>query len=308
MVPRVRFPEWNKTNIKITDWNPSNNQLTIEVEVEANKISLNKVYSQPYLQNNFKNPLPKKEIDFVKQGEKAVFKHVFNIKPNTNEWLEMDIRALPDIIGLKVLIRSEYVNKPTMIEILEAEADQIKSPMFIGTSMPLLVREDIALGVTPEIAFTPTFKHDNTSYYIWVPLDCAENKTTNSAIKLFREAIETKNLKSIEATGQNLLKRFKTDKKTIVFKKSKGDNFAIPTKIALEMLNTDIICIKAILSGNTENLENLYKNMKPSYTKAFIAYNLFSIFKAKKEEEKAKIYKKEALDQQPAWPLLKNEN
>ena len=116
MVPRVKFPEWNKTSIKITEWNPAKNQLTIQVEIEANKIPLNKVYSQPYLQKNFKKPLAKKEVNFVKQGDKAIFSHVFEVKPNTDEWLEMDIRALPDIAGLKILIRSEHINNQFLQE------------------------------------------------------------------------------------------------------------------------------------------------------------------------------------------------
>ena len=161
--------------------------------------------------------------------------------------------------------------------------------------------------MTPEIAFTPTFAHNDMNYYIWMPLDSAESQTTNSAIKFFREAINSKNLKNIEATGQNLLKRFQTEKRTIVFKKANGDNFAIPTKIALEMLNADLTSIKAILSNNTDELETIYNKMKPCYTKAFIAFNLHSLFKSKKNEAKANIYKKEALEQQPAWPLLINE-
>ena len=30
MVPRVKFPEWNKTDIKIADWNPAKGILTIK--------------------------------------------------------------------------------------------------------------------------------------------------------------------------------------------------------------------------------------------------------------------------------------
>ncbi len=306
MVPRVRFPEWNKTEIKITDWNPSKGILTITVEVEANRIPIEKVYSQPYLQSNFNKILSKFEKDNIKQNEKAVFVHKLNIKSNTSNWLEMDVRAKPDVAGLKLLIRNEYVNRPTMREILESEANQIKSPIFIGTSMPLLVRDDIALSVTPEIAYVPSFEYNNQKMYVWMPLDSAESQTTNSAIKLFREAISKKDLKNIEATGQNLIKRFNTENRNIVFKKANGDNFAIPTKVAIEMLETDIKSIKAALSNNLEELENYYNSMNPCYSKAFVAYNLYSLYKSSNKEKSAK-YKKEALSEQPAWPLLISE-
>ena len=303
MLPRVKFPEWNKTTIKITDWNPVKGILTITVQIEANKIPIEKAYSQPYLQSNFNMMLSKYEKDNIKQGDKATFVHKLNIKSNTNNWLEMDVRAKPDITGLKLLVRSEHINNPAMREILEAEADNINAPIFIGTSMPILVRDDIAMAVTPEIAFTPTFNHNQKTYYVWMPLDSAESQTTNSAVKIFREAVAEKNLRNIEAAGQNLIKRFDTDKRTIVFKKSNGDNFAIPTQIAKDMLSADLACLKAVLSDNSEELEKTYQAMKPSYSKAFVAYNLYALLKDK-DKDKAEKYRKEALSQQPACPLL----
>lgn len=303
MLPRVKFPEWNKTSIKITDWDPLKGILTLTVTVEANKIPLEKVSSQPYLQSNFNMMLSKYEKENIKQGDKVTFVHKLNIKSNTHNWLELDLRAKPDITGLKLLIRSEHKENPIMRDILEAEADQIKAPIFIGTSMPILVRDDIAMSVTPEIAFTPTFIHNKTRYYIWMPLDSSESQTTNSAVKIFRESVEEKNLRNIEAAGQNLLKRFDTDKRTIVFKKENGDNFAIPTKVARDMLSANIACLKAILTDNPEELEKTYRAMNPSYSKAFIAYNLYALLKTK-NKDKAEKYKNEALQQQPAWPLL----
>ncbi len=307
MTPRIRFPEWNKTNIKITDWDPIKGILTITVVIEANRIPIEKAYSQPYLQSNFNKVIPKIEKENIKQGDKAVFTHRLNIKSNTTNWVEMDIRAMPDIAGLKVLLRSEYADNPAMRDILEMESDQIKNPVFIGTSMPILVRDDIALNVTPEIAFVPSFIHNNQKYYIWLPLDTAESKTTNSAIKIFKTALEGKDLKKIEAAGQNLIERFNTEKRTIVFKRGKGDNFAIPTKVALEMLRANIVSLKAILNNNTDELEKFYSEMKPCYTKGFIAYNLYALFKSAGNTAKASKYKNEALTEKPAWPLLKND-
>ncbi len=324
MVPRVKFPEWNKTNIIISDWDPIKGILTITVEIEANKIPIEKCYSQPYLQSNFNKLLSKYEKENIKQGEKAVFTHKLNIKNNSENWLEMDVRAKPDIAGMKLLIRSEHANNPAMREILEAEANNIKSPVFIGTSMPILTRDDIALSATPELAFTPTFIYDGTKYYIWTPLETADNKTTNAAIKLFLESVKEKDVKKIEATCQNLIKRFDTDKRSIVVKKKaepgtsnkqsseKGKSsanqirFAIPTKTVLEFLKTDLVCMKAILNKNPEELESAYKEMEPGYHKAFTAYNLYALFKSLKKDEKAEIYKKEALKELPAWPILKN--
>ncbi len=308
MVPRVKFPEWHNSSIKITDWDPSKGILTVTVQIEANKIPIKMAYSQPYLQSEFNKLLPKYEKKDIKQGEKAVFTHKLKIKNNSTNWLEMDVRALPDVPALKLLVRSEYADRPAMREIMDAEADNIKSPLFIGTSMPILVRDDIALSVTPELAFSPIFNHNGNNYYVWLPLDCAENQTTNSAIKLFREAVKRKNLKEIETTGQNLLKRFNTERRTIVFKKANGDNFAIPTKIAKEMLASDIISIKAILSGNISELEKSYNSMNPCYAKAFVAYNLYMSFKSLNKTKEAEKYKKEALAEEPAWPLLKGEN
>ncbi len=307
MVPRIKFPKWNNTTIKITDWNPKIGILTLTVEIEADKIPIERAYSQPFLQHNFYKITPKYEKENIKQGEKVVFTHKLHIKSNTDNWLEMDVRAKPDIAGLKVLIRNMYSDSPTMRDVLEAEADQIKAPIFIGTSMPILARDDIALNATSEVAFTPTFTHKDSSYYIWDPKDTANSKTTNSAIKLFKEAIAAKNLKDIEVTGQNLISRFDTEKSTVVIKIEKGKNFSIPTKIVIEMLTADIACIKAVLSEKPETLEETYNSMKPSYTKMFVAYNLFALYKSLNKLEKAEKYKKEALKENPAGPLLLKE-
>ena len=322
MVPRVKFPEWNHTTIKLSDWDPVKGILTITVEIEANKIPIESCYSQPYLQSNFNKLLSKYEKGNLKYGEKAIFTHKLNIKTNSENWLEMDVRAKPDIAGLKMLIRSEHTGNPAMCEVLEAEANQIKAPVFIGTSMPILTRNDIALSATPEIAFTPSFIHDGQKYYIWTPLETVDNKTTNSTIKLFLEAVKEKDVKKIEATCQNLIKRFDTEKRNIVVKRNPTTEtekdssanktsltanqvkFIIPTKMALEMLKTDLASMKAILNKNPEELENVYNNMKPGYPKAFAAYNLYTLYKSLKNPEKAEVYKKEALKEIPAWPLL----
>ena len=202
-----------------------------------------------------------------------------------------------------------------MREILEAEAEQIKSPIFIGTSMPILTRDDIALTATPELAFTPTFIHEGNKYYIWTPLETVDSKTTNSAIKLFIEAIKEKDAKKIEATCQNLIKRFDTEKRNIVVKRKVEQvnsvpapvKFIIPTKMALEFLKTDLISMKAVLNKNPEELEKAYNEMKPGYSKVFAAYNLYALYKSLKKVEKAEKYKKEALKEHPAWPLLLRE-
>ncbi len=322
MVPRAKFPEWNHTTIKLTDWDPVKGILTITVEIEANKIPIEKCYSQPYLQSNFNKLLSKYEKENLKQGEKVVFTHKLNIKNNSENWLEMDVRAKPDNTALKLLVRSEYAKNPAMREIMEAEAEQVKSPIFIGTSMPVLTRDDMAISATPELAFTPTFIHEGNKYYIWTPLETADSKTTNAAIKLFIDAIKEKDAKKIEATGQNLIKRFDTEKRNIVVKrkaepeaakKTKADKanpavnpvrFVIPTKITLEFLKTDLVCMKSILSKNPEELEKAYNEMKPGYPKIFTAYNLYTLLKSLKKMEIAEKYKKEALKEHPAWPLL----
>lgn len=307
MTPRIKFPEWNNTNINITDWDPVKGILTITVTVEANKIPLKKVYSQPYLQSSFNTILTRFEKDAVKYGEKAVFNHRLNVKSNTTNWVEMDVRAMPETAGLKYLIRKEHSNNPAMSEILEAEANQLKAPVFIGTSLPILARDDIALRATPEIAFTLDFEHNKNNYYIWMPLDSAESQTTSSAVKLFKEAVAKKDLHSIETTAQNLIKRFDSDKKSIVFKRTKSDdNFMVPTKVAIEMLNADLLTLKAVLKNDVSELESSYKGMKPCYTKAFLAYNLAVLYKSLNQQEKSKLYIKEALKENPAWPKAKS--
>lgn len=306
MTPRVKFPEWNKTSIILSDWDAIKGILTITVQVEANRINLGKTYSQPYLQSSFNTLLTRQEKDEIKQGDKAEFVHRLNIKSNTENWLEMDIRCMPDVAAMKYLIRKEYSGNPAMLEILEAEANEIKAPIFIGTSMPILVRDDIAISATPEIAFIPSFNYNGNNYYIWLPLDTAESQTTCSAIKLFKAAIESKDAQKIEKTGIALLNRFDTDQKSIVFKKANGDNFMIPTKVALEMLKADIICLKAVLTNKTDELESELEKMSPSYTKAFMAYNLSALFKSLGDKEKLLKYKRMALSEQPAWPLAES--
>lgn len=305
MSPGTRFPEWNKTDIRLTDWDPARGLLTVEVTIEANRIPISKVYSQPYLQSSFNTILARYEKEGIKQGDKAVFTHRLNVKSNSDNWLEMDIRALPDLAGLKMLIRSEHANNPATLRILEAEANQIKSPIFIGGSLPILTRNDIALSVTPEIAFSPSFSFNNSNYYIWLPLNSAENQTTSSSVKLFKAAVKKKDAAQIEITGQNLINRFSSDKKSIVFKKPNGDNFTIPSKIAVEMLNADIISLKAILSNDPTELEKAYKALPSCYTKAFIAYNLAVLYKSLNKTEKSQEYLLQAIEEQPAWPLAK---
>ena len=73
------------------------------------------------------------------------------------------------------------------------------------------------------------------------------------------------------------------------------------------MLIADLASLKAILSDNPESLEETYNSTKPSYSKIFMAYNLYALYKSLNKLEKAEKYKKEALKENPAWPLLLKE-
>lgn len=303
MTPQVRLPEWQNSKIDISEWKPDQNLLTVRVAIEASELKLEKVSSLLHLPAELTTSQDLRERPLMKKGEKAVFLHQVNVKNGYAGWLEVELRAQPDQKELLDLIKTKHAGDPVTREILEAEAMTITQPLFIGGSLPVLVREDIALSTVPETAFRPDYKTENGEYYLWYPQAGFGKGLTAEGLKAFSSALTAGNLKSTEAAANMLIRRLEGTREPLMLEKDNNERFAIPVPVAVELITADLLTMRAVTAGNPEILETAIAAMKPCYSRPFLTFNLGSLYAGLKKSDKARKCFEQALSEIEAWPL-----
>ena len=307
MTPQVRLPDWQRSQIAISEWQPEHGILIIRVTVEASAMALSNVSSRLHIPVEPSLPDNTHKKQSMKKGEKAVFMHKINIKPNFAGWCEVDLRAQPDKKELIELIGSVHANEQATRAILEAEAQTISQPIFIGNSMPLLLRDDIAICTAKETAFRPDFKSDNHEFYVWHPESGTGTGLTAELLKAFSAALSAGNVKNALSTAETLIRKLKGSKDPLKLEKANGESFMIPAEVAIALIEADTLTLSAVVNKDTESLQKALMAMKPGYTRPFLMFNLGNLYASLKKNDKAKTYIKQALDAIESWPLAKKQ-
>jgi len=303
MNPEVRLPEWCRTSFSISEWQPNEGVLVVRVEIAANAITLRQISSKLHLPKDLSQQGDLRERKILKKGDKAVFLHRVSIKPDYYGWVEIDLRAMPDQTELLELVRKTHAGEPITARILEEEAKTVSQPITIGTSLPLLLRNDIAIGSSEEMAFKPEYKSGKRVFYMWYPPSGIGKGITAEGIKAFDSALRLGNLVKAEAAANMLVKKFTNFDEPLTLEKDDGESFAIPAKMAIELINADMLSLRAICSNSTPELEKSLEAMKPGFTRPFLYFNLGVLYENNKDFIKAQNAFKKALADLPVWPM-----
>lgn len=303
MSPEIRLPEWQKTRIDISEWKPEQKMLTIRVDIEATAARLENVLSQVHLPDEIKANPGRHERPVLEKGDKAVFLHQFSIEPGFAGWAEIELLAQPSREDILQLIRNAHAKEPATLAILEAEAMTISKPMPFGRSLPLLVRNDIAMCTAAPTALKPDLKAMNQEFYLWYPEAGLGKGLTGEGLKTFSAALTTGNLKTAEAAGKMLTSRLETGKEPLSKTVNEKETFAIPTGIVIEMIKADLETLKAVNAKDPEILAVTVEKMQPCYTRPFLMYNLAALYESQKNKSKAREWYAKAIAEIPAWPL-----
>ncbi len=303
MTPEIKLPEWQRSKIDISDWEPDNKILTVRVDIEAPSVKLENISSQLHMPAELAASGSRHERPVLKKGDKVIFLHKLSIKPDFAGWAEVELKAQPSQTELLQLIKEKHSKEPATSAILEAEAMTIKEPLFFGRSMPLLVRDDIALCTAAETAFKPDYKALGTEFYLWYPESGFGKGLTNEGLKAFTGAIAAGNLKTAESAGSMLIKKLEAGNEPLTLSRANNETFAIPSSVAVELIQANLMTLKAIVNKDPVAFESLIENLKPGYTRPFLMYNLASLYESQKSRGKARIWYEKAIAEIPAWPL-----
>lgn len=319
MVPQVRMPEWQKTRVYISSWEPNSGKLSVCVELTA-LTNISEVSCKMNLENsnekddtityeitlpgtNNKKTIKSNVIDSLPQNSKATFKKVFNVKPDTCDWLDINLRAKPDANDLKRIIEKDYANNPTIHLILKNEIDNIKNPIYIGKITPILARNDIAITSVKDSA--PNLeKIDSEDCYFWYPETAAGKGFEAESLRTFSVAVAAKNTKNAETIGNILIKRLSASNRPLIITKSSGDSFAIPPLVAIDLIASDIATLKAFKLNNADFIQRALNDMKESDIKSMLKYNLAALMKKQGSNNEFQKIIQELKTAYPAWPLL----
>lgn len=303
VTPQVRLPEWNRTSFAIAEWKPDQSILVISVSVEASQVGLSKISSQLHVPEELNVPVDRHERETLGKGDKAVFLHKISVKKGFSGWFELDVRALPDQSEMLALVAKQHANEPLTRKILEEEIKTIERPMHIGTSLPILLREDAALSTMPEAAFTADLEYGNRKYYLWYPPEGLGKGITAEGLKTYSAALRTASLAKSESAARMLLRKLETSSEAIGIEKANGETFMLPAKVAADLISANQLTMQALFGAKPEILEEHLSAMRPGYTRPFLYYNLALLANSLKKRTQAIKHLESALADQPAWPL-----
>jgi hypothetical protein len=304
VTPQVRLPEWNRTSFAIAEWKPDQSILVISVSIEANQVGLSKISSQLYAPEELNVPVNRHERETLAKGDKVVFMHKISVKKGFSGWFELDVRALPDRAEMMALVARQHADAPLTRKILGEEVNTIERPLQIGTSMPILLREDAALSTMPEVAFTEELENGDRKYYLWYPPEGLGKGITAEGLKTYSAALRTASLAKSESAARMLLRKFETSSEAIGIEKANGETFMLPAKAAADLINANQLTMRAVFGAKPEILEEHLKAMRPGHTRPFLYYNL-AVLENSQAKRTAGKHLENALADQPAWPLAK---
>jgi len=303
VTPQIRLPEWNRTSFAIAEWKPEQGILVISVSIEANQVSLSKISSQLHAPPELNVPADRHERESLVKGDKTVFLHKISVKAGFTGWLELDVRAQPAKQGMLALVAAIHSKEPLTCKILEEEVNTINQPIYIGTSLPVLLRDDAALSTMPEAAFTNDLEEGGRKYYLWYPPESLAKGITGEGLKVYSSALRTASLTKSESAAKMLLRKLENDKEPLVVEKAGGETFTLPAMVARELINANQLIMRAVTGKKPEILSEHLNTMQPGYTRPFLYYNLAMLENSLKKRALAIKSLEKALADQPAWPL-----
>jgi PHD/YefM family antitoxin component YafN of YafNO toxin-antitoxin module len=303
VTPQVRLPDWHSTSFSLAEWKPEEGILVISVMVKADQVDLSDISSRLYAPAELNIPVDRHERKTLKKGEKTLFMHKINVKPGFAGWIELDIRAMPDRDGLLELAAKNHAKEPLTLKIVEEEIKTISQPLFIGTSLPVLLSDDIAISTMPEATFRNDFEADDCKYYLWYPPEGLGKGITAEGLKVYSTAIRSGSLTKSESAARMLLRRFETNSEPITIEKKNGETFMLPTAVAADLIEANQLTLQAVTSKRSEELARRLATMEPVYTRPFLYYNLAILENSLKKKTPAIKHLEQALSDLPAWPL-----
>ena len=303
VTPQIRLPEWHRTSVAISEWKPDQGILVISVSIEANQVSLSNISSELHAPAELNAPADRHERAVLARGDKTVFMHKISVKPGFSGWFELDVRAQPEKSGMLALVAGTHAKEPLTRKILEEEVNTINQPIYIGTSLPVLLRDDAALSTMPEAAFNNAYEQNDRKYYLWYPPESMGKGITAEGLKVYSAALHTASLSKADSAARMLLRKLENDKEALVIEKAGGETFMLPAMVACELINANQLTMRAVTSKKPEIITEYLTAMQPGYTRPFLYYNLALLENSLKKRAQAIKSLESALADQPAWPL-----
>lgn len=305
VTPQIRLPDWHSTSFALAEWNADEGILMLSVTIKADQVNLSSISSQLHAPAELGLPADRHERSALEAGDKVVFMHKVNARIGFSGWLELDVRAMPNREELSKLAAEKHKNEPLTRQIVEEEIRTIENPIYIGTSLPVLLREDAALSTMPEAAFVATSDKAGRTWYFWYPPEAMGKGITGEGLKAYAAALRANSLERSESAAKMLLRRFDTNKDELRIDKSKSESFSMPSEIATSLIKANQLTLRARNARNPQIISRELSAMKPGYTRPFLYYNLAVLENSLKNHDNAVKHLEHAIKDLPAWPLAK---
>ncbi len=302
--PDIRLPDWQKHEIRITEWQPEQKTLMLSVSIKAINTAIKDISCSMFLPWSQQTTETKKR-ELLEPQDKAIFIFRLQVPETLSSWLDIDLRAQPDKEGLKNQI-AKFTDKPLTVKVLNDELKSLNAPIMLGKSIPVFVANDIALSATSELTFRPEIEINGHKFYIWLPPANFGSGLTKESFKALKNALKSGNFKAAIAASKLLSRRIEKHEKPIAAKKDNGDTFIIPTPVLKQVLEANMALLQSLAANNdSKPLQKHVKNAIPSFSRPFLLFNLGQIYNMHQQDAEAHKYLQMALKDIPAWPLAK---
>lgn len=298
----LKMPEWYSLSYQLSEWCPVEGRLTVEVKIKSTIGEIRDINSTLVMPDDLKMADDTRNIAKISKADKVVLLYNLQIPSNYHGWLQYNLTAQPPVEQMKKEVRKSLADSPQRKKIMLKELDGINAPFFIGASIAVTTRDDLAMAVAPQLIMQDKFDYKDTRLYLWYPPENIVEGITQSTFNTYSDMLNNQNTKGANRASRLIVRRLDERQQPLQMKVGRSEIFSVPTDVVKELLRFNNMILDVAESGEVQKLHDFAKTMKPSIMCPFLYYNIALIHNQNNNHEQYRLWLRRAINELPSWP------
>ncbi len=306
--PEIRFPDWYKTTVLVTGWNPATRDLRVTVQVEALLGPVHDLSAEVAWPAGFTARSPRRTLDLLPAGQTWTAEFAADAPATFDGWFEVVAAGRPDRQALRAHIENPGAYPAGAKAVLLAEIAGLAKPLPIGLSTPLSIGSHLAATVPRTFLPLPIWKLSGKSLHLWAPAATFTNPAVQLRFAEWQAAVLAGQATPSRQAGTALLAVL--DGPEPFELKPAGDQppVSLHPTLARQLVQMSIDALLGletppnVLAGQAKALGKA----PPTFTDGFRAANLGALLAAQGATTEAGAAWRFALERFPAWNLVRD--
>ncbi|HNW36919.1 MAG TPA: hypothetical protein PKM25_18415 [Candidatus Ozemobacteraceae bacterium] len=311
VTPDVSLPAWHTLEVQVSEWNPPTGEVSIDADLRGTGMRLSDLSAELHWPKPIESRSSRQEAALLAAGQSWKTRYAgTGVKPPFDGWVELEVHARPDQAVLRKNVERISTYTPLMRRIMIGEVEAVKAPLAVGRSLPLYIDKDIAVLMPRALVFTPVLKMGGRSLHLWMP-ECSSDGPVAKALSGLRTSLGTEPSPRMLDEAIKAVDEAMTAASDSVGIRCEGGNppFSVPLNVFRDAMTMN----RAVLAAAREpgsaiamgRIERLVRQAHPNFTTAFGWANVGVLQAEAGLTPRACESFREALNQIPAWPLVR---